>query len=179
MRFFVNLQQVHPKLRKAWLVNWLANLSGKPDGFKEIDLLQEHQNFWLKVIYSAKGSNHSWEWLSMVSVSTFALRDVIRKMQKEFATPLHDSLRLSSSARTSNMLGLLMQTNHGIEVNDSPSESVGESEAEAKDIGIDSGHLSIDFEDLLMDEDEFLQGSDGEQFFGMVEDIISEFLNHG
>lgn len=35
--------------REAWLVNWLANLSGKPDGFKEMDLLQEHQNFWLKV----------------------------------------------------------------------------------------------------------------------------------
>lgn len=30
-------------------MNWLANLSGRPDGFKELDLLQEHQNFWLKV----------------------------------------------------------------------------------------------------------------------------------
>jgi len=33
----------------AFLNNWLANTSGKPDGFKEIDLLQEHFNFWLKV----------------------------------------------------------------------------------------------------------------------------------
>jgi hypothetical protein len=30
-------------------MNWLANLSGKLLGFKEMDLLQEHQNFWLKV----------------------------------------------------------------------------------------------------------------------------------
>ena len=59
----------------AFLMNWLANLSGKVDGFKEMDLLQEHQNFWAKVcsvfnvivpmliwlqiIYNAKGSNHS------------------------------------------------------------------------------------------------------------------------
>ena len=33
----------------AFLKNWLANLSGKVNGFKEMDLLQEHQNFWAKV----------------------------------------------------------------------------------------------------------------------------------
>lgn len=33
----------------TWLNNWLANLTGKVNGFKEMDLLQEHQNFWLKV----------------------------------------------------------------------------------------------------------------------------------
>lgn len=31
------------------MMNWLANLTCKPNGFKEMDLLQEHQNFWLKV----------------------------------------------------------------------------------------------------------------------------------
>ena len=66
----------------AFLMNWLANLSGKAGGFKEMDLLQEHQNFWAKVcsvfnvivpmliwlqtIYNAKGSNCSWKWLAMV-----------------------------------------------------------------------------------------------------------------
>jgi hypothetical protein len=35
--------------RDAYLMNWLANLRGKLLGFKEMDLLQEHQNFWLKV----------------------------------------------------------------------------------------------------------------------------------
>ena len=33
----------------AFLMNWLANLTGKLNGFKEMDLLQEHQNFWVKV----------------------------------------------------------------------------------------------------------------------------------
>jgi hypothetical protein len=30
----------------AYLNNWLVNLTGKLNAFKEIDLLQEHQNFW-------------------------------------------------------------------------------------------------------------------------------------
>lgn len=37
----------------AFLKNWLANLSDKVDGFKEMDLLQEHQNFWAKVACSS------------------------------------------------------------------------------------------------------------------------------
>jgi hypothetical protein len=36
--------------RNAFLMNWLANLGDKVDGFKEMDLLQEHQNFWAKVL---------------------------------------------------------------------------------------------------------------------------------
>ena len=35
----------------AFLKNWLANLTGKINGFKEMDLLQEHQNFWAKVCH--------------------------------------------------------------------------------------------------------------------------------
>ncbi|PPQ92472.1 LOW QUALITY PROTEIN: hypothetical protein CVT25_010438 [Psilocybe cyanescens] len=115
----VNLKQMHPKLRHAWLFNWLANLSGKPNGFKEMDLLQEHQNFWLKdgsnqshkkdslchakqwpssqVIYGAKGANRTWAWLSMVSVSTFALCDVICK---EFVMPFNSIHHASPSTFT-------------------------------------------------------------------------------
>lgn len=39
--------------REKHLRNWLVNLSGKKDGFKELDLLQEHHNFWLKVTRTA------------------------------------------------------------------------------------------------------------------------------
>ncbi|KAJ6555255.1 hypothetical protein B0H10DRAFT_2201691 [Mycena sp. CBHHK59/15] len=54
-----NLKRWPPALRvqclidgnsEAYLNNWLVNLSGKINGFKEIDLLQEHQNFWAKGI---------------------------------------------------------------------------------------------------------------------------------
>lgn len=93
----VDLKSMHPKLRTAWLMNWLANLTGKVDGFKEMDLLQEHQNFWAKIIYSARGSNRSWEWLAMVSVSIFALRDVIRRVQSEYKTPFNSTSHTSPS----------------------------------------------------------------------------------
>lgn len=29
--------------------NWLVNTTGKPDAFLEVDLLQEHLNYWIKV----------------------------------------------------------------------------------------------------------------------------------
>ncbi|KAE9393457.1 hypothetical protein BT96DRAFT_959055 [Gymnopus androsaceus JB14] len=72
------------KLRKFFLHNWLVNLTGKPNSFKEIDLLQEHQNFWAKVIYNAKGSNRSWDWLSMITVCIYELRNAMRTVQKNF-----------------------------------------------------------------------------------------------
>ncbi|THU99993.1 hypothetical protein K435DRAFT_818414 [Dendrothele bispora CBS 962.96] len=65
--------------RKLFLHNWLVNISGKANSFKEIDLLQEHQNFWLKVIYTAKGVNQSWEWLSMISVLEEPVRDLLEE----------------------------------------------------------------------------------------------------
>ncbi|KAJ7106927.1 hypothetical protein C8R44DRAFT_834268 [Mycena epipterygia] len=44
----------------------------------------EHQNFWAKIIYNAKGSNRSWSWLSMITVCIFTLRDTMRNVQKTF-----------------------------------------------------------------------------------------------
>ncbi|THV04154.1 hypothetical protein K435DRAFT_851149 [Dendrothele bispora CBS 962.96] len=65
-------------------LSWLVNLTGKADGFKEVDLLQEHQNFWAKIIFSAKGSNRSWEWLSMITICIFELRNAMRTVQNSF-----------------------------------------------------------------------------------------------
>jgi hypothetical protein len=94
-----------------------VNLSGKPNGWKELDLLQEHHNFWLKVwyicirsfnyllmtsqiIYLARGANRSWEWMSVVSVCIFALRDVIRQVQTNFKTPHNGKTHTSPSRAT-------------------------------------------------------------------------------
>ncbi|KIO18611.1 hypothetical protein M407DRAFT_40834, partial [Tulasnella calospora MUT 4182] len=77
------------ELKVAFMNNWLINLSGKEDGWKEVDLNQEHQNFWAKIIYTAKGSNKSWEWLSMVTVCIFMLRDVMQKVQCMYDIPSH------------------------------------------------------------------------------------------
>ncbi|TDL17322.1 hypothetical protein BD410DRAFT_730160 [Rickenella mellea] len=43
-----DLKTMKPELRNAFLMNWLVNTTGLKDRFKEIDLLQEHQNFWAK-----------------------------------------------------------------------------------------------------------------------------------
>lgn len=45
----MTLKSMEPRLRHAYEVNWLVNLSGRANAFKEVDLLQEHQNFWAKV----------------------------------------------------------------------------------------------------------------------------------
>ncbi|KAK7029172.1 hypothetical protein R3P38DRAFT_3314713 [Favolaschia claudopus] len=78
------IDRYDPVLKRFFLHNWLVNLTGRPFSFKEIDLLQEHQNFWAKIIYNAKGSNRSWHWLAMISVCIFILRDTMRTVQKAF-----------------------------------------------------------------------------------------------
>ncbi|KAF4590211.1 hypothetical protein EYR40_009391 [Pleurotus pulmonarius] len=84
----------------AFVKNWLANLSGRADGFKEMDLLQEHQNFWAKIIYNARGPNRSWTWLAMVSVSIFALREVIRQVQDSYKIPYNSLAHTSPDTST-------------------------------------------------------------------------------
>ncbi|KAG7087025.1 hypothetical protein E1B28_013004 [Marasmius oreades] len=72
-----NITHVWPKpLRDVILNNWLLNLHGKEDGFVEVDLVQEHLNFWIK----AHGSNSSWEWLAMISPCIATLRKLATNM---------------------------------------------------------------------------------------------------
>ncbi|KAK7049041.1 hypothetical protein R3P38DRAFT_3307636 [Favolaschia claudopus] len=54
------------ELRCIVLQNWLGNPQGKFKGFVEIDLVQEHLNFWIKKIYKADGAGHSWDWLTLL-----------------------------------------------------------------------------------------------------------------
>ncbi|KAJ7859626.1 hypothetical protein B0H14DRAFT_2577057 [Mycena olivaceomarginata] len=70
-----NLTHVWPKpLRAIILNNWLLNPTGKPFSWVEVDLMQEHMNFWIKTVYQAHGSAASWEWLAMVAPCITALR---------------------------------------------------------------------------------------------------------
>ncbi|KAF8455018.1 hypothetical protein JB92DRAFT_3161913 [Gautieria morchelliformis] len=50
----VRIDSYPDTLREIFLNNWLVNLTGKPQKWKEVDLLQEHHNFWAKVIYTLK-----------------------------------------------------------------------------------------------------------------------------
>lgn len=81
--------------------NWLLNPSGRPNAWVEVDLAQEHMNFWIKVrplsvsshtykadsgptqkFYKAHGSNTSWEWLGLVSPCVGILRHLANSMKK-------------------------------------------------------------------------------------------------
>ncbi|KAG8736220.1 hypothetical protein FRC10_009557 [Ceratobasidium sp. 414] len=87
-----------PKLRELILQNWLVNPTGRPRSFVELDLVQEHFIFWIKVstqqlgakkqqtltahkrMYSAHGSNQSWKWLLMITPCIAALRTLTKDL---------------------------------------------------------------------------------------------------
>ncbi|KAK0219336.1 hypothetical protein EDD85DRAFT_924132 [Armillaria nabsnona] len=76
-----NLTHVWPKgIRDIILNNWLVNTTGRDNGFCEVDLMQEHMNFWIKSFYKAHGSNASWEWLEMISPCVNILRHFTRSL---------------------------------------------------------------------------------------------------
>ena len=89
--------------RKLVTQNWLLNPSGKPNSFVEIDLVQEHLNFWIKVsnlfvphkiqslprtkrVYKAEGGSHSWDWLALVSPCVDILRKLSTKINIELGS---------------------------------------------------------------------------------------------
>ncbi|KAF9568050.1 hypothetical protein CPC08DRAFT_813857 [Agrocybe pediades] len=80
-----------PKIRAIILDNWLLNPTGKPNSWVEVDLVQEHLNFWIKSFYKAHGSNASWEWLKLISPCV----DVLRELARNF----HDMLGADQGTR--------------------------------------------------------------------------------
>ncbi|KAJ7863876.1 hypothetical protein B0H13DRAFT_2069951, partial [Mycena leptocephala] len=71
------------ELRHVVLQNWLLNPTGKPNSFVEIDLVQEHLNFWIKKIYKADGDGHSWDWLAMISPCVDILRTLATRIHTD------------------------------------------------------------------------------------------------
>ncbi|KAG9093040.1 hypothetical protein FS749_015194 [Ceratobasidium sp. UAMH 11750] len=71
-----------PALRDIVLNNWLINPTGKPNSHVELDLVQEHLNFWIKNAYKAHGSSASWEWLATISPCVDVLRTLTRGFQR-------------------------------------------------------------------------------------------------
>ncbi|KAJ6596642.1 hypothetical protein B0H10DRAFT_1959988 [Mycena sp. CBHHK59/15] len=88
-------------IRNIVLNNWLVNPTGNPFSWVEVDLMQEHMNFWIKAcislyhlysilsnsfvsqtIYQAHGSSASWEWLEMISPCISVLRRLSKMITK-------------------------------------------------------------------------------------------------
>ncbi|KAJ7319127.1 hypothetical protein DFH08DRAFT_926720 [Mycena albidolilacea] len=77
MHLIHNLTHVWLKpIRNIVLNNWLVNPTGKPFSWVEVDLMQEHMNFWIKTIYQAHGSAASWEWLGTKHAPTNLSADI-------------------------------------------------------------------------------------------------------
>ena len=88
------LTKIWPKaISNIVLKNWLLNPTGHHDSFVKIDLVQEHLNFWVKVsitkdshwtvlasraqtAYKAHGSNTSWEWLTILTLTIEVLKRI-------------------------------------------------------------------------------------------------------
>lgn len=85
--------------------NWVLNPTGRENAFVEIDLVQEHLNFWIKVfewsvsertrtitnvmgqkIYKADGDAHSWDWLALVSPCIDILRRLAATLNVELGS---------------------------------------------------------------------------------------------
>ncbi|THG94119.1 hypothetical protein EW026_g7288 [Hermanssonia centrifuga] len=84
------------------LKNWLVNPSGRANGFLPVDLLQEHMNFWVKVIYQAQGSGASWDWLETVSPCINVLRALATQMNWNLGSQQgskHHALDLTNDIR--------------------------------------------------------------------------------
>ncbi|KAJ7075193.1 hypothetical protein C8R43DRAFT_1143824 [Mycena crocata] len=71
------------ELRNVILQNWLANPTGKPDSFVEIDLVQEHLNFWIKKVYKADVEGHSWDWLALLLPCIHVLRKLATQINTD------------------------------------------------------------------------------------------------
>ncbi|KAH8980724.1 hypothetical protein EDB92DRAFT_1805595 [Lactarius akahatsu] len=70
-----NVTHVWPEpVVRIVLNNWLVNPTGKANSFVELDLMQEHLNYWIKNYYQAHGSGASWEWLATISPCIEVLR---------------------------------------------------------------------------------------------------------
>ncbi|KAG8706259.1 hypothetical protein FRC09_002499 [Ceratobasidium sp. 395] len=83
-----------PKLRDLILQNWVVNPTGRPKAFVELDLVQEHLIYWIKRVYSAHGSNETWEWLTMITPCIAALRTLtndVNEMIGNYRTTRHSS----------------------------------------------------------------------------------------
>ncbi|KIY43271.1 hypothetical protein FISHEDRAFT_68152 [Fistulina hepatica ATCC 64428] len=84
-----NMTHVWPKpIRDIVLNNWILNPSGKRFGGVEIDLVQEHMNFWTKMYYKAHGSNQSWDWLAMVGPCIPVLQELATSVHTILGTNL-------------------------------------------------------------------------------------------
>ncbi|KAG8698170.1 hypothetical protein FRC09_007391 [Ceratobasidium sp. 395] len=102
-----------PGLSDIILNNWVINPTGKPNSHVELDLVQEHLNFWIKNAYKAHGSGASWDWLAIISPCV----DFFRTLARQFHRSLGDNQGVRHAmANQARSIELLMRSLSSSEV---------------------------------------------------------------
>ncbi|KAG9123668.1 hypothetical protein FRC07_014320 [Ceratobasidium sp. 392] len=93
-----------PGLCDIVLNNWVINPTSKPNSHVELDLVQEHLNFWIKNAYRAHGSSASWEWLAIISPCVDFLRTLARQFHRSLGDDQGVRHAMANQARSIEML---------------------------------------------------------------------------
>lgn len=65
------------------LNNWLVNPSGKPGHWHDLDLLQEHHNYWIKILYNSRDAHFDSNFLrKAVSLNIIGFRHLRERLEK-------------------------------------------------------------------------------------------------
>ncbi|KAI0257815.1 hypothetical protein BC834DRAFT_809974, partial [Gloeopeniophorella convolvens] len=70
---------------RAIRLNWLCNPTGRPDGFRGLDWVQELYNMYTKVIYSGSGQTRTLQLVIKHSPLIEIFRSVSTVVQDNFA----------------------------------------------------------------------------------------------
>ncbi|KAH9003933.1 hypothetical protein EDB83DRAFT_2237225 [Lactarius deliciosus] len=136
-----NVTHVWPEpVVRIVLNNWLVNPTGKANSFVELDLMQEHLNYWIKNYYQAHGSGASWEWLATISPCI----EVLRRLATEVNNTLGSKQGIRhASADLTKDIKILMDS---LEQNDVYKEvlgrTLGDDESPAPDV-IGEGYSAL------------------------------------
>jgi len=114
-----------PQRKSAIISSWLVNTSGLRNKRIPTDLYQEHNNLLTKTIYSAKGSNMSWDTLTgSISANIRMFSRIAAKIESQYDMPFNGSFHsVMSAERDMRLIGESLKE-HGIFSNDPyPDES--------------------------------------------------------
>jgi hypothetical protein len=97
--YAIELMRIMYGIRHGWssemtdaiLSSWLVNTKGENNSWLPSDLYQEHNNLLTKTIYSAKGSNMSWQSIAQsISTNIHTFSKVSSQMEAEYSTPYNN-----------------------------------------------------------------------------------------
>ncbi|KAL1728864.1 hypothetical protein EV714DRAFT_213991, partial [Schizophyllum commune] len=129
-----NVQKVWPPaLARIITDNWLVNPTGKKNAFVEVDLMQEHLNFWIKIFYRAHGSNSSWEWLGVVAPCANVLRQLAKTMNNVLGAQSQGT-RHAPADLTADIAELMKSLNEHDVYRVTPGRVLDDDDTPAKDI---------------------------------------------